>query len=89
MKYIRHIEKSKKIYVALFTRAWIEMSKLYPRYLRLLVALFTRAWIEMADMVCQPDFLAVALFTRAWIEIALRSDELQGALGRPLHEGVD
>ena len=33
--------------VALFTRAWIEMSRLFTRLLFSKVALFTRAWIEI------------------------------------------
>ena len=35
-------------YVALFTRAWIEISRCSPPNRQLPVALFTRAWIEIA-----------------------------------------
>ena len=35
------------ISVALFTRAWIEISRAYRRKQSNFVALFTRAWIEM------------------------------------------
>ena len=38
----------KVIKVALFTRAWIEISNNSSIYAKLPVALFTRAWIEMA-----------------------------------------
>ncbi len=34
-------------YVALFTRAWIEIVCMYSQYSPFSVALFTRAWIEM------------------------------------------
>ena len=37
-------------YVALFTRAWIEMATKSFMPLLQMVALFTRAWIEMDDM---------------------------------------
>ena len=33
--------------VALFTRAWIEISAKYPFFVKNSVALFTRAWIEI------------------------------------------
>ena len=56
--------------VALFTRAWIEITRSEepPQYRR--VALFTRAWIEMKNGSHNAIPLLVALFTRAWIEIA-------------------
>ena len=35
-------------FVALFTRAWIEICKLFDNTFIIQVALFTRAWIEMS-----------------------------------------
>ena len=55
--------------VALFTRAWIEMSGYRYRCFCVCVALFTRAWIEISDMDFTDNTGNVALFTRAWIEI--------------------
>ena len=76
-------------YVALFTRAWIEIysykSKLYQTY----VALFTRAWIEISTNCAQTRSDRVALFTRAWIEIERVFICAYQQNCRPLHEGVD
>ena len=57
--------------VALFTRAWIEISSLWIRIIIMLVALFTRAWIEIGTGWTTYIDGSVALFTRAWIEITL------------------
>ena len=56
-------------YVALFTRAWIEINNNRPIYGKLPVALFTRAWIEIRYNRFCFIINCVALFTRAWIEI--------------------
>ena len=37
--------------VALFTRAWIEISRAYRRKQSDFVALFTRAWIEIIALI--------------------------------------
>ena len=58
------------IIVALFTRAWIEISHLTGVLKSNVVALFTRAWIEIQSQVTDFVTQVVALFTRAWIEIA-------------------
>ena len=75
--------------VALFTRAWIEISSSGNFSVLWIVALFTRAWIEIRTV--SPKLLSrrVALFTRAWIEICqpLCYPIVPGS--RPLHEGVD
>ena len=55
--------------VALFTRAWIEMTKRTAKHGFDNVALFTRAWIEIPKSRAKKFVPAVALFTRAWIEI--------------------
>ena len=55
--------------VALFARAWIEMSKIIKSPFVALVALFARAWIEMNEGIKSYSRLFVALFARAWIEI--------------------
>ena len=36
--------------VALFTRAWIEMIRIFVKAISSLVALFTRAWIEITKI---------------------------------------
>ena len=55
--------------VALFTRAWIEISTAISVLKTSLVALFTRAWIEILHGFYEQEAASVALFTRAWIEI--------------------
>ena len=63
-------------YVALFTRAWIEIpAKQAPAKLPC-VALFTRAWIEMYMISDMGQWYDVALFTRAWIEISFKIAKL-------------
>ena len=57
--------------VALFTRAWIEISTAVVNFLDTSVALFTRAWIEIPAIAKRCMTAFVALFTRAWIEIAV------------------
>ena len=47
MKFTVHQKHIINEYVALFTRAWIEITKLTKQMDLLNVALFTRAWIEM------------------------------------------
>ena len=54
--------------VALFARAWIEISLPLLQELLRCVALFARAWIEITTMLCCYK-QNVALFARAWIEI--------------------
>ena len=62
---------NKLLFVALFTRAWIEILKKEKETRTRSVALFTRAWIEIHDIICVANEKSVALFTRAWIEIIL------------------
>ena len=75
--------------VALFTRAWIEISvhEYYSCWYS--VALFTRAWIEILIELFLTEFIRVALFTRAWIEMFSMYSICLFLLRRPLHEGVD
>ena len=75
--------------VALFTRAWIEMTTPSANRACVTVALFTRAWIEIAEGVYLNDNTAVALFTRAWIEISFQAQKFTSCICRPLYEGVD
>ena len=56
-------------YVALFTRAWIEMASRGEKRSLTAVALFTRAWIEIINIKFTFIKNLVALFTRAWIEM--------------------
>ena len=57
-------------FVALFTRAWIEIvDRTSPVEVMMKVALFTRAWIEIRNLVKSTKVILVALFTRAWIEM--------------------
>ena len=76
-------------YVALFTRAWIEILRQKKPVGKLLVALFTRAWIEILRQKKPVGKLLVALFTRAWIEIYQHVPLALLPSSRPLHEGVD
>ena len=69
MKYLLTLSCYQERLVALFTRAWIEITEEPIPHLITLVALFTRAWIEIALTVTENITEAVALFTRAWIEI--------------------
>ena len=55
--------------VALFARAWIEITNSIVDYFVPFVALFARAWIEIRLWVLALHRLLVALFARAWIEI--------------------
>ena len=72
LKYVLLCFGSVKSYVALFTRAWIEIviSIFTPH--QYFVALFTRAWIEITACSDTASSKTVALFTRAWIEIRNR-----------------
>ena len=75
--------------VALFTRAWIEISEINCPWVKNIVALFTRAWIEISEINCPWVKNIVALFTRAWIEISKAHYQRVQSTRRPLHEGVD
>ena len=75
--------------VALFTRAWIEISLSIRGTLSLRVALFTRAWIEMLVSpamspieASRPLHEGVDWNSPFWAPCTMR-------LSRPLHEGVD
>ena len=59
-------------FVALFTRAWIEIDRQRHADGDRGVALFTRAWIEILTIIGLRTLFLVALFTRAWIEILSR-----------------
>ena len=77
------------LWVALFTRAWIEIWIACIAVYYMYVALFTRAWIEILtenQTLTDPE---VALFTRAWIEIGMHRLTASYLQCRPLHEGVD
>ena len=76
-------------FVALFTRAWIEIAWITPTTVYYNVALFTRAWIEIFLIFEYLSIYVVALFTRAWIEIKIGKVSKILSHGRPLHEGVD
>ena len=75
--------------VALFTRAWIEITILLLFIPIFNVALFTRAWIEIKLYPKDVKSYNVALFTRAWIEIYFNFTAFSTGKCRPLHEGVD
>ena len=75
--------------VALFTRAWIEISLKSGLAKAAKVALFTRAWIEMMKLHNGVELARVALFTRAWIEITADKTKIDSFTSRPLHEVVD
>ena len=71
LKFDRELVVLYRCTVALFTRAWIEISihRLWEDKHQ--VALFTRAWIEIKLQHSTNVSKSVALFTRAWIEITL------------------
>ena len=83
------VHQCTRLKVALFTRAWIEITAAARLPDGLLVALFTRAWIEITAVCGYMDMVGVALFTRAWIEITKDGATVVVSNGRPLHEGVD
>ena len=70
LKYLLNKQFTLAIKVALFARAWIEITKGVNHNLVIYVALFARAWIEISDRlgICKRHY-KVALFARAWIEI--------------------
>ena len=75
--------------VALFTRAWIEICKLFDNIFIIQVALFTRAWIEMSAVAkrwmtafCRPLYEGVD-----WNPKSILYNTKY--LSRPLYEGVD
>ena len=76
-------------FVALFTRAWIEITSSALNTVPQSVALFTRAWIEIAPLTLIVTVFCVALFTRAWIEMPVRYGRGSTCSRRPLYEGVD
>ena len=62
--------EEKKIEVASFAEAWIEIIRLTTVLTRLKVASFAEAWIEIAKEISIVDALKkVASFAEAWIEI--------------------
>ena len=75
--------------VALFTRAWIEITNGYKLNVIRQVALFARAWIEITPNMRTIRGCLVALFARAWIEMVSLYLCQRGDLSRPLCEGVD
>ena len=89
MKCLRQLRITVSYHVALFTRAWIEITFLLALNFADTVALFTRAWIEIRQETHAEKRLFVALFTRAWIEIQSVHVKVSTTYGRPLYEGVD
>ena len=89
MKYKTITKLSHSFHVALFTRAWIEISLFENKASWNNVALFTRAWIEIESVYLRDNEAFVALFTRAWIEISSAKDDVKKVFSRPFHEGVD
>ena len=75
--------------VALFARAWIEITWNKKKERLFTVALFARAWIEMNMLIIYIINTHVALFARAWIEIMSLEKATDLTVSRPLCEGVD
>ena len=69
MKYIIPHNSLSYHHVALFARAWIEISVNSVKWFLSMVALFARAWIEIEALSVSALSQPVALFARAWIEI--------------------
>ena len=76
-------------FVALFARAWIEITNACVVHFKSDVALFARAWIEMNMLIIYIINTHVALFARAWIEIMSLEKATDLTVSRPLCEGVD
>ena len=75
--------------VALFTRAWIEISNCKCKLGRRAVALFTRAWIEINPILIDADFtVGRPLYEGVDWNLA-RYLGKSGSFCRPLYEGVD
>ena len=89
MKWVSLLARHAKRQVALFARAWIEISDFLKCQSPCLVALFARAWIEMSLLARQRQSATVALFARAWIEMPYDKVYVAYLVGRPLCEGVD
>ena len=51
LKWCHLLWRSKRLFVALFTRAWIEIDSEYHQKMTNDVALFTRAWIEIKHIL--------------------------------------
>ena len=57
--------------VALYARAWVEISAIALTSSASLVALYARAWVEISSIFVRSETMAVALYARAWVEIYL------------------
>ena len=55
--------------VALYARAWVEITLQSAIILALIVALYARAWVEIRLWRQDADVGFVALYARAWVEI--------------------
>ena len=75
--------------VALYTSAWIEISKTFISRPYVAVALYTSAWIEILALNQEAVFSQVALYTSAWIEIKDWAWTQKPPWSRTLHECVD
>ena len=76
-------------YVALYTSAWIEITKKELAATPIKVALYTSAWIEISYTANLKNEKGVALYTSAWIEILFTKSRWMRWGSRTLHECVD
>ena len=71
LKYISFVIKSKRVEVALFTRAWIEILIITGLIIVIPSPSLRGRGLKYLHIVLFPSCVCVALFTRAWIEIFL------------------
>ena len=84
-----HLKRLRQ-YVALFTRAWIEIKNKKQRNRSDNASPSLRGRGLKYNLGFEMSFLLpVALFTRAWIEINKKGQQRLYNIRRPLYEGVD
>ena len=81
--------KLKKLSVAPYTGAWIEITSSKGSYRQHYVAPYTGAWIEIRRILMKLKKLSVAPYTGAWIEIQIIKGIYLNLNRRTLHGCVD
>ena len=89
MKYFSVMGKNKRIVVAPFAGAWIEIQQISIWYMRTAVAPFAGAWIEIPYTNVIIYLPYVAPFAGAWIEISHIVYPFNVFIGRSLRGSVD
>ena len=89
LKYLQHEYSYSSQYVALFTRAWIEMTFFLTIRFAMPVALFTRAWIEIKTTSWNSLFVARRPLYEGVDWNIFPAKPASVFKSRPLYEGVD